>query len=111
MSIGASCDRCGGQFALFQLYNAEAAKEGLCPHCSVSLGLPGLSRVAAQADRALAALAANLRALTDERGRLRIHPTSVLDPLAEVLRTRVEVCDEDADSVPAGRLGQAASWR
>lgn len=106
----AGCERCGGQFTLVHLYNAEAAKEGMCPPCSVSLGFLGLSRVAAQAGRALAALAANLRALTDEGGRLRIEPTSVLHPLAEVLRTRVEVCDEDADSVPAGRLGQAASW-
>lgn len=88
----ARCDRCSGQFTLFHLYNADAAEEGLCPHCSVSLGLPGLSRVAAQADRALAALAANLRALSDERGRLRIEPASVFDPLAEVLRKRAEVC-------------------
>ena len=40
-----------------------AGKEGPCPHCSTSLGLPKVGPVAVLADRALAALAANVRAM------------------------------------------------
>ena len=70
MRIAATCERCGREFLLFQLYTASPFAADRCPHCSAHLGIVRVAPLAASADEALAALVRSLREIAAPRARV-----------------------------------------
>lgn len=99
MRIGATCDRCGREFLLFQLYNASPALADRCPHCFAHLGIIRVSPLAVTADRALAALVGALEEIAGRKPAFRLDPESVLTPVREALGAFSE--PPAAEPVPA----------
>jgi hypothetical protein len=85
MRIAATCERCGREFLLFQLYNTRPVTADRCPHCSTHLGIVGVAPLAASADHALQALAQCLREFAGRKPGFRIDPESVLQPVSEAV--------------------------
>ena len=85
MRISATCERCGRELLLFQLYNASPLTADRCPHCSAHLGIVGVAPLAASTDRALDALVDCLRELAGRKRGFRIEPESVLAPITEAV--------------------------
>lgn len=85
MRISASCEHCGREFLLFQLYNTSPATADRCPHCSSHLGIVGVAPLAASADQALQALVQCLKEFGGRRPGFHIDGQSVLRPVSEAV--------------------------
>jgi hypothetical protein len=85
MRIAATCEHCGRDFLLFQLYNTRPVTADRCPHCSAHLGIVGVAPLAAFADEALHALVQCLRELSGRKPGFRIDAQSVLGPVTEAV--------------------------
>ena len=85
MRIAATCERCGREFLLFQLYTASPFAADRCPHCSAHLGIVRVAPLAASADEALAALVRSLREIAGRNPGFRLDPQTVLGPVTEAL--------------------------
>ena len=85
MRIAATCDHCGREFLLFQLYNAGSFAADRCPHCSAHLGIVGIAPLAASADQALTALVSTLREIAGRHRGFHLDVASVRDPVNEAL--------------------------
>jgi hypothetical protein len=67
------------------LYEAPPALADRCPHCATHLGVVGIARLAADADRSLNRLGRTFQELATHQPKLTIHAGTVLDPLTELL--------------------------
>lgn len=85
MRVHATCDHCGREFLLFQLYNAEPATADRCPHCSRHLGVINARPLALGVDRAGAQLVRSLNELAARDPEFRIDPDTLLDPIRDAL--------------------------
>ena len=85
MRIAATCERCGREFLLFQLYTASPFTADRCPHCSVHLGIVRVAPLAASADEALVALVRSLQEMAARNPGFRLDPQTVLEPVTEAL--------------------------
>ena len=85
MRIHATCDHCGREFLLFQLYNADPAAADRCPHCSRHLGVIGVRSLALGVDRAGAQLVRCLNELAARDPTFRIDPEKLLGPIRDAL--------------------------
>jgi hypothetical protein len=84
--IEATCCHCGRDFLLFQLYNTSPDLADRCPHCYKHLGIPGVARLAAEADRSLTRLATAVARIAEVPERsFTIKPASVTEPLEQPL--------------------------
>lgn len=83
MRAGATCNHCGREFLLFQLYNASPAVADRCPHCSRHLGVVNVRGLAARIDRTAEDLAAALRELAAHKPEFRLDTESLLGPVTE----------------------------
>ena len=94
MRIAATCEHCGREFLLFQLYNTSPVTADRCPHCSAHLGIVGVAPLAASADQALHALVQCLREFTGRKPGFRIEAQSVLRPVSEAVEALARPGDE-----------------
>jgi len=85
MRVRATCDHCGREVLLFELYHAAPALADRCPHCSRHLGVTNVRPLAYGVDRAGARLVEALHELADRNPRLHLDPDSVLGPIREAL--------------------------
>ncbi|HVL05851.1 MAG TPA: hypothetical protein VM388_07675 [Acidimicrobiales bacterium] len=85
MRIAATCEHCGREFLLYQLYNTSPVTADRCPHCSAHLGIVGVARLAASADQALHALVQCLKEFSGRKPGFRIDAQSVLGPVTEAV--------------------------
>jgi hypothetical protein len=86
MSIRATCDQCGRDFLLSQLYAVGPDMADRCPNCGRHLGLPNLSVWARHADEALAVLSDRLRGLAGHPIRFHLREDTITEPVNEALR-------------------------
>lgn len=109
MRVQATCERCGRQFLLFQLYSADPAVADRCPHCSHHLGIVGVRSLALRTDRAVDELVRCLDELAARRPRFRVDPATVVDPVRDAvsaLTRRDEGEDEgEAEHDDTGDVG------
>lgn len=85
MRVHATCDHCGREFLLFQLYNAEPCTADRCPHCSRHLGVSNVRPLAVGVDRAGTELVRCLNELAARDPRFRVDPDTLLGPIRDAL--------------------------
>lgn len=84
MRVHATCDHCGREFLLFQLYNAEPATADRCPHCSRHLGVINERSLALGADRAGAQLMRCLNELAARDPKFQLDSETLLGTIRAV---------------------------
>ena len=94
MRIAATCEHCGREFLLFQLYNTSPVTADRCPHCSAHLGIVGVAPLAASADQALHALVQCLKEFSGRKPGFHIDGQSVLRPVTEAVEALARPGDE-----------------
>lgn len=104
MRVHATCDHCGREFLLFQLYNAEPATADRCPHCSRHLGVIGARSLALGVDRAGAQLVRCLYELAAREPEFRLDPDSLLGPIRDALAPLTEAKGGGHDQTEADNV-------
>jgi hypothetical protein len=90
MRIRATCEHCGREFLLVQLYTAGSFHADRCPHCSAHLGVVRAAPLTAAAEESLATLGRSPREIAARNPRFRLDPESVLAPVTEALEAAAQ---------------------